>query len=97
MMSFMMSKAGRGQYLQRYRDGIARQVGRNPNGVLGKMLENFDKRFGTAPQTAAPTPSPAGQADPAGGMGSGPLSPNDPRSLTDPRTRSNVSKTLLGQ
>ena len=96
-MSFMMSKAGRGQYAQRYRDGLAKQAARNPNGIFGRMLENFDRRFGTAPQAAAPTASPASQADPAAGMGSAPLSPNDPRSLTDPRTRSTVSKTLLGQ
>ncbi len=94
-MSFMMSKAGRGQYMQRYRDGLAKQAARNPNGILGRMLENFDKRFGTAPQAA--TPAPATPADPAASPAAGPLSPNDPRSLTDPRTRSTVSKTLLGQ
>ena len=63
-------------------------------GIFSKMIANYDKKFGTSANSPAAAPT---QADPAAGMGSAPLSPNDPRSLTDPRTRSTVSKTLLGQ
>lgn len=60
--------------------------------VWDRMDELYGMKSGTAGGTAGGA---AGGA--AGSAASGPLSNNDPRSLTDPRTRSTVSKTLLGQ
>jgi hypothetical protein len=94
----MMSFANRRRFAgsaQALRDRIAAF---SPNGKTTfalKMLDNFLAKQNRS-QPAATTAEPAAGGA-AGGMGSAPLSPNDPRSLTDPRTRSNVSKTLLGQ
>lgn len=92
-MSFVKPKSAADA--QRTRDRLAKMSEMFPKaGIFNKMIANYDRKFGTSanPPAAAPT-----QADPAAGMGGGPLSNNDPRSLTDPRNRSNVSKTMLGQ
>jgi len=92
----MMSFANRRRFagsLQDFRDRIAAGT---PNRRTPFVLGILD-RFLAAQNKSRAAQTTTTPAEPAGGPAAGPLSNNDPRSLTDPRTRSTVSKTLLGQ
>jgi hypothetical protein len=93
MMSFVVRRSGNSA--QAIRDRIAAGTPNRRTPFLLRMLDGFLAKQNKSQPAAATAEPAAGGA--AGGMGSAPLSPNDPRSLTDPRTRSTVSKTLLGQ
>jgi hypothetical protein len=101
-MSFAIRKPGQPmsardqQVIQNARGRFQAMADRFPNSKLfSRALANFDKRFGL-PQQTEQQPTTRGSATTTE-TGPSMLSPNDPRSLTDPRMRSSVSKSLLGQ
>ena len=96
-MSFLSRSSKGSPSMQRYRDALAQRAAQNPRSIFADALTRFDRVFGAKAPTASSAASTSTAATSNSGANAPMLSSNDPQSLTDPRMKSNTSKTLLGQ